>query len=84
VITTPGQLHYIATSRVAEERFWSGPQPQFCIQHQGFYIKINQAGKQAKQADDFGQASKLKVSKIASQEAEPAQLGLLVYYQLCK
>jgi len=52
---------------------------------QGFYTKINQAGKQAKQADDFGQtsqASKLKVSKIASQQAKPAQLGSLAYSQL--
>ena len=47
--------------------------------------KINQAAKQATKPNDFGQASqasKLKVSKIASQQAEGPQLGLLAYYQL--
>ena len=47
--------------------------------------KINQAAKQASKPNDFGQASqasKLKVSKIASQQAEGPQLGLLAYYQL--
>ena len=45
---------------------------QFCIQHQDFYTKSNQAGKQAKQA------SKLRVSKIASQQAERAQPACLL------
>jgi hypothetical protein len=47
--------------------------------------KINQAAKQASKPNDFGQASqasKLKVSKIASQQAKGRQLGLLACYQL--
>jgi len=47
--------------------------------------KINQAAKQASKPNDFGQASqasKLKVSKIASQQAKGPQLGLLACYQL--
>ena len=41
--------------------------------------------KQASKPIDLtqtSQASKLKVSKIASQQAEASQLGLLAYYQL--
>jgi hypothetical protein len=47
--------------------------------------KINQAAKQASKPNDFGQASqasKLEVSKIASQQAEGPRLGLLACYQL--
>jgi len=43
--------------------------------------KINQAAKQASKPGGFGRAgraSKLEVSKIASQQAEGPQLGLLV------
>jgi len=57
-----------------------------CILYQKYLYKINQAGKQASKLNDLtqtSQASKLKVSKIASQQAEASQLGLLAYYPLC-
>jgi len=47
--------------------------------------KVNQAVKQASKPNDFdqaSQASKLKVPKIASQQAEGSQLGLLACYPL--
>jgi len=47
--------------------------------------KVNQVVKQASKPNDFNQASqasKLKVPKIASQQAEGSQLGLLACYPL--